>query len=171
MTIPRNLGAFADNINSSGKVAIAGISPNGSTSGQVLTSAGSGSDPTWSTPATGIPSQTGNAGKYLTTDGSNASWATVGGSSYTVKTANYTAVSGDNILANTSSGSFTVTLPSSPTTGSLINIADGAGTFNINPLIVARNGSTIMSIAEDMFLSTVGASTGLVFNGSTWRIV
>lgn len=35
----------------------------------------------------GLPSQTGNSGKYLTTDGTNASWATVqGGSGVSVQT-------------------------------------------------------------------------------------
>lgn len=103
MSIPRNLGNFADNVNANGKVEVTGInatgtpsastallgngtwgtvttSPAGSTgqvqynnagafgaissgtSGQVLTSAGSGSAPTWSTPSAGalvfISSQT-----------------------------------------------------------------------------------------------------------------
>lgn len=31
----------------------------------------------WAAAATGLPSQTGNNGKFLTTDGSSASWATV----------------------------------------------------------------------------------------------
>lgn len=31
----------------------------------------------WAVAATGLPSQTGNNGKFLTTDGSSASWATV----------------------------------------------------------------------------------------------
>lgn len=94
MTIPRNLGAFADNLNSSGKLNVGGInatgtpssttallgdgswgtvttSPAGSTgqvqynnggafgaissgtSGQVLTSAGSGAAPVWSAPSSG----------------------------------------------------------------------------------------------------------------------
>ena len=47
-------------------------------SGQVLTV--SGGVPSWQTPASGLPSQTGNAGKYLTTDGTNASWALTGAS-------------------------------------------------------------------------------------------
>lgn len=35
----------------------------------------------------GLPSQTGNSGKYLTTDGTNASWATVqGGSGVSIQT-------------------------------------------------------------------------------------
>ena len=96
---------------------------------------------------------------------------TVGGSDYTVKSANYTAIASDKILADTSGGSFTITLPASPTTGAVVNITDAAGTFNINALTVARNGSTIMSIAEDMYASTNGATFGLVYNGSTWRII
>lgn len=31
----------------------------------------------WAVAATGLPSQTGNNGKYLTTDGSSASWASI----------------------------------------------------------------------------------------------
>jgi hypothetical protein len=49
------------------------------TAGQVLTSAGTGNTPTWAT-ANSLPSQTGNSGKYLTTDGSAASWGAVTGS-------------------------------------------------------------------------------------------
>jgi len=93
MSIPRNLGNFADNVNTNGKVEVTGINATGTptastallgngtwgtvttapagstgqvqynnagafgaissgTSGQVLTSAGSGSAPTWATPAT-----------------------------------------------------------------------------------------------------------------------
>jgi len=50
------------------------------TAGWILTADGSGFG-SWAAPPTGtLPSQTGNNGKYLTTDGSNASWATVSGS-------------------------------------------------------------------------------------------
>jgi len=71
------------------------------TAGNVLTSTGSA----WASSAavTGIPSQTGNGGKYLTTDGTNASWtetgAAAGGSIYvnnTVISMNYTIASGQN---------------------------------------------------------------------------
>jgi fibronectin-binding autotransporter adhesin len=71
------------------------------TVGNVLTSTGSA----WasSAAATGIPSQAGNGGKYLTTDGTNASWtetgAAAGGSIYvnnTVISMNYTIASGQN---------------------------------------------------------------------------
>jgi hypothetical protein len=69
--------------------------------GQVLTVAGG--IPVWATPASGLPSQTGNAGKYLTTDGTNASWSSTGaaadGAIYinnTTITSNYTIAAGTN---------------------------------------------------------------------------
>ena len=37
----------------------------------------------WVTKSGGFPTQTGNAGKYLTTDGTNVSWGTITGSAYT----------------------------------------------------------------------------------------
>ena len=53
------------------------------TVGQVLTSGGAGADPTWETPTSELPSQTGHAGQYLTTDGTNASWAVTSGGGIT----------------------------------------------------------------------------------------
>jgi hypothetical protein len=51
--------------------------PTGGTTGQVLVkSSGDDYDTSWST-FDGLPSQSGNSGNYLTTDGSNASWAAV----------------------------------------------------------------------------------------------
>lgn len=49
MTTPRNLGNLADNIDSSGQLSLSGISPEGSVSGQVLTSTGPSSALTWTT--------------------------------------------------------------------------------------------------------------------------
>ena len=70
-------------------------------SGQVLTVAAG--VPTWSDAVTGLPSQTGNEGKYLTTDGTNPSWASTGaaagGGIYVnndVISTNYTIASGQN---------------------------------------------------------------------------
>jgi hypothetical protein len=45
-----------------------------SNSGKYLTTNGSAAS--WGT-INALPSQTGNSGKYLTTDGSNSSWATI----------------------------------------------------------------------------------------------
>jgi hypothetical protein len=113
------------------------------TTGQVLTSAGSGAAPTWVSLSSGT---------------------------FSVKTANYTAVKGDNLLANTSAGSFAVTLPGTPAAGDTVYIQDASGTFAVTPLTVARNGSTIMGLAEDLIASTNNVGFGLVYNGSDWRI-
>jgi hypothetical protein len=52
--------------------------PVGGSTGQVLRKTSSSDYATeWAEPVTGLPSQSGNDGKYLTTDGSTASWATV----------------------------------------------------------------------------------------------
>ena len=54
------------------------------TTGQVLVSQGAGTAPIWSTVSSDsvLPSQTGNSGKFLTTDGSSVSWGSVNLSAY-----------------------------------------------------------------------------------------
>ena len=72
--------------------------------------------------------------------------ATGSSSSWSKKTSNYTAVSGDKIIGDTTAGTFTVTLPASPTTGNSIIVADG-GNWSMTNLTIARNGSTIEGLA------------------------
>ena len=67
------------------------------------------------------------------------------------KTASYTAVAGDKLLADTTSGTFTITLPATPAVGDSVIIAD-ANSWNINNLTVARNGSTIETDTADVVL-------------------
>ena len=90
------------------------------TVGQVLTSNGT-SAPTWNT-LNALPSQAGNAGKYLTTDGSNASWQDTGASAAgviwensLVIAANYTLTTGKNGMSVgpiTINSGVVVTIPS-----------------------------------------------------------
>jgi len=89
------------------------------------------------------------------------------------KTANYTAVAGDNILADTSSGAFTITLPASPVAGNTIHILDAAASFDNNNLTVARNGKKIQGATNDLTLTTENTGIGLVFYNDTygWRIL
>lgn len=114
----------------------------------------------------------GTPGQVLTSAGAApAVWSTILiGDIYVVKTTAYTAVSSDKILANTSGGAFTITLPATPAAGNTVYIQDSSGTFATSPLTVARNGSTIMGLAEDMIVSTNGVGFGLTYNGSDWRI-
>lgn len=120
---------------------------------------------------TALPSQTGNNGKYVTTDGTNASWASLTVTQdWIVKTTTYTAVNGDRIAADTSGGAFTITLPATPTTGHYVEFTDGGGSFATNNLTITHGGSTIMALSENMTVSTNNAGFGLVYNGTTWRI-
>ena len=93
--------------------------------------AGSGNflrgDNTWSA-VDGLPSQTGNAGKYLTTDATNASWATLDTDANTTTkglyehahtiSSNYSITSGNNAIAAgpiTINTGISVTVPSGST--------------------------------------------------------
>ena len=84
-----------------------------------------------------------------------------------VKTANYTAAAGQGVFANTTSSSFTVTLPAG-TLGDEVTIVDYAGTFDSNALTVAANGSEkIFGSTDDLTVSTERAAFTLVFTDST----
>lgn len=95
-----------------------------------------------------------------------------GGITWVAKTANYTAVSGDGILANTSGSAFTVTLPASPTIGDTVAFSDSNGTFHTNNLTIARNGSLIQGLAEDLVVDVKDSSFQLIYNGATtgWKL-
>ena len=91
-----------------------------------------------------------------------------GGTSWqAVKTGNYTAVAGQGVFANTTSGSFTITLPAG-TLGDEVTIIDYAGTFDSNALTVAANGSEkIFGSTDDLTVSTERAAFTLVYTDST----
>ena len=89
---------------------------------------------------------------------------------YASYTANATVTAGAGVLANTTSGAFTITLPASPATGNQVLIVDSASTFGTNNLTVGRNGSTISGIADDLALDISGITVTLVYNGSTWTV-
>lgn len=117
-----------------------------------------------------IPQGAGS-GKVLTSDvNGNATWQTPsGGSDYSIKTGAYTAVNGDKIVANTSGGTFTITLPATPSAGNIVTIADGAD-WSVTNLTVARNGSTIEGLAQDVTVDVKGISIDFVYDGTTWQI-
>lgn len=86
--LKEDLGNLANNSIGLGKIAVGThgqilyynassqlVALNAGTSGQVLTTAGAGANPSW---AEGLPSQSGNSGKVLSTNGSTASWVNGG---------------------------------------------------------------------------------------------
>jgi hypothetical protein len=88
---------------------------------------------------------------------------------YTVYTANHTAQPGEGILADTTGGSFSIALPSSPVVGNTVVIADAGGGWETNNLFILRNGSTIEGINEDFIADVDGISVTFVYDGSTWQ--
>ena len=75
----------------------------------------------------------------------------------------YTAVAGAQILANTTTSTITVTLPSSASTGDEVTIIDSYGTFLSNNLTVDRNGLKINGGTSNLTLSNNGQSLTLVY--------
>ncbi len=63
---------------------------------------------------------------------------------YIFKNSTYTAVSGDQIICDTTSGSFSILLPDSPSSGDWVEILDQEGMFGDNPLTVDANGKDIV---------------------------
>ena len=94
-------------------------------------------------------------------------------SSWETKTANYTAVNGDEVFADTTSAALTITLPATPSVNDKVSIADYAGTYSTNALTVARNGVNIMGLAEDMVIDIDNVSVDFIYSGVTqgWRMV
>jgi hypothetical protein len=97
---------------------------------------------------------------------------TGGGSGWVIKVADYSAVAGDSILADTTYEAFTITLPASPNPNDQINIADPQGTWATNNLTIDGNGNNIYGADGNLICDVSGASISLVFVGGTegWAV-
>jgi hypothetical protein len=84
-----------------------------------------------------------------------------------IKTATFTAASGEGYFCNTSGGAFTVNLPSSPSVGDIVAIKDYASTFQINSLTIGRGGSNMNGTAADSERNTQNESLTLVYADAT----
>jgi hypothetical protein len=94
-------------------------------------------------------------------------------SDYRLLSANANAVTGDKVAADTSAGVWTLTLPATPANGDTVTVLDYAGTFDTDNLTIARNGSNIESLADDLICEVADAAFTLVYVGSTvgWKVV
>lgn len=175
-----------------------GISAPGAV-GNLLTSDGAGNWTSSAAPAGGVTSVSGGttgltpstptggavtlSGTLAPTNGGTGQPTLAGARSAigigiaTTKTANYTAVAGDVLACNTIAvGAFTITLPATPAAGDKPIVIFDAGTtssvngFATNNLTVARNGSTIHTLSEDVIFSTKGVCVTFEYIAGTWRI-
>ena len=113
---------------------------------------------------------TASSGEVLSWTGSDYDWiAASGGITYVRKTTTYTASANEGVIADTSGGAWTLTLPASPSTGDVVIVSDGAD-WSTNNLTIGRNGSTIEGDAADMTMDIGGVSVTFVYDGTTWQI-
>ena len=82
----------------------------------------------------------------------------------------YTAFVGDFIQVDTTSNIVSVTLPNAPLEWQFVDFIDIKGTFDINKLIIVRNGHFIMGLDEDMEVKKQNISFRLEFLDNNWRI-
>jgi len=123
----------------------------------------------------------GTSGHIWTSSGTSGegNWAAApaGGYAVVAKTTTYNpAVHNDHIFADSTGGAFTITLPATPSLGDKVRITDHidattGGGFATNNVTVARNSSTIDSVASDFTLDVDGGDVEFIYNGSTWRVL
>ncbi|MBP9930248.1 MAG: hypothetical protein KBF63_13290 [Rhodoferax sp.] len=92
-----------------------------------------------------LPGQTGNAKKFVTTDGANAAWAHIYGAPTVIST-DTTAVAGGFYVLT---ASLTLTLPATPTAGDVVHVSNRSG---VATCVIDRNGVNVMGLAENMTL-------------------
>jgi hypothetical protein len=115
----------------------------------------------------------GSSGQVLTSNGANSapSWQAAGGGggSYTPNiVSGATTASKDNLYIFTASA--TLTLPANPSGGDSIKVSNLSGTTTC---VIARNTKNIMAVGEDMTLDNPYVSFELIYSDATrgWVII
>lgn len=95
-----------------------------------------------------------------------------GGLSWSAISSNKNAVAGEGYMADSSGGTFTVTLPGSPSIGDTVAIIDSTSSFVSNNVTIGRNGKPIMGLSEDLTLDEDNTAIELIYSDATngWRV-
>ena len=104
-------------------------------------------------------------GSYLGFDSDFTAFST----NYQEYDSDFTAATAGRYALNSTSGPFTVTLPSSPTTGDYIKLID-VGNWTANPITVNRNGSTIEGYSDNFQLDLGQSILEFIYINSTWQV-
>jgi len=168
LTLPTTTGTLAITAN---KLSVFAATSSSELAGVISDETGTGALVFAVSPAlTGTPTTpTASAGTNTTQIASTAFVQAAVAGTYITKTANYTSVAGDKILTDTSAGSFTITLPATPSTGDTVVMYDITD-WETNNLTVARNGSTIEGVADDFVLDLGQIKVDFVYSGTTWQV-
>lgn len=119
-----------------------------------------------------LPTQVGNQNKYLSTDGTNTSWATIStGLPSSSVSSNITLSSNYKYFVNTAAVR-TLTLPPSPTVGDEIYVFDASGTAATYNITVARNSNLINGNAGNFLIDLNGGAASFVYTGASygWKV-
>ena len=102
-------------------------------------------------------------GRYITTTGT-------AGTIIREVSANFNASVNDRILADSSGGAFTITLPANGTLllNDTIQIIDVGSSMTTNKVTIARNSSKIQGLNEDLVLDVNGSVITLTYTGSNY---
>ena len=88
----------------------------------------------------------------------------------TTKTANYTVVNSDSLVyVDSTSGTFTITLPSEPITNKQLLIIDKMGNCGTNKVTVDGNGKNIIGSSTALMDSNY-ISYDMIYNGTQWNL-
>ena len=88
---------------------------------------------------------------------------------WTVVTTNTTIVNGRQYIANSTGGSFNLTLPVG-VLGSTIAIQDGGNWRLNNVTVIPSGGNTIEGQATNLILNAQGVLVYMIYDGSTWQV-
>jgi hypothetical protein len=96
----------------------------------------------------------------------------VGGPKWSAYSSTHTTYDTEGVLADTSLGGWTVTLPITPALGNTVSISDQKGTFATNNLTIGRNGENIQGFASNLVCNMNDATFELVYTGTDdgWKI-
>ena len=118
-----------------------------------------------------LPVQTSANGKYLTSDGTSASWATVSSSFVPMPASsinvNTTLSSNTKYFVDTSAAR-ELTLPVSPSTGDEIYIFDASNSALTNNITVLPDGNKIQGSIQNLIIDSNSATVYLMYTGSTY---
>ncbi|QOJ19482.1 MAG: hypothetical protein HRU77_01480 [Gammaproteobacteria bacterium] len=77
---------------------------------------------------------------------------------------------------DSTSGSFAVNMPSSPSLGDIVELSDALSSWAANPVTLNRNGSNFVdpfgnSQAENFILNVAGLTLSFIYTASGWRAI